>query len=332
MLKKALVLGASKFIGSHLIKRLVRVGFKVMAIVHSTDPIWRLTEVMDSIEFKRLNMLSPKEVVKFIKEYSPEYIFYVSNYGEKAEQNNIELMYYLNLYLLKDLIEEIIEDKFEALIYISSYLENEVNEQQLNINKSNTNSYVNNYGFIKWCASNFIKETNSKLGLPVYSIRPNFVYGSHFSEQTPFAKFLLNAIFKKSLILDHSFLNKDFIHIKDLVNFILSVSILKPVNQASFECKSNKILQPRELVQIMQNILPEVSIQNTNLAHYETEPPKYFLNNSYSHQNKFAWNPSIEHKEGLKDLVSWVQRNSLFYKNFFTEESLQFKINSRINL
>lgn len=317
MLKKSLVLGGSKFLGSHIVKRLAKIGFRVMALINSSDPIWRLTEIINCIELKRVNFSDNQALVRIIKTFAPDYIFFVSDYGEKVFQDNNELIYYLNLYLLKDLVEELIEEKFEAFIYIGSYLEHLVSTKNLYFN-TYQKEHLDQYALVKYSASKYLANTAKEYNLPLYSVRPYFVYGSHFSEYFPFAQFLLNAALRKQLILDESFANKDFIHIKDFINFVLAVAISKP-NKQILDCGSGNILELSTLLNIVKNFVPELerNYDNTPLTKKSYIP---LIASNEDYKTSLSWAPSIRPEEGIKDLLIWISRNAAFYNSFFAEE------------
>lgn len=320
MLKKALVIGASHFCGSHLVKRLVRLGFRVTALVDTNDSLWRLVDCMDSLELKRANFFSPKDMKKIVNHYSSGLIFYVSNYGQKHHQVNRELTYYLNFTLVKEIVDNLLDGDFESFVYIGSYLER-VAELDLKSCEQNDSS-TENYWIAKHCATTYLSGVAEKTGLPIYSARPSQVYGQYFSSKTAFGKFILNASLRKRLLPDTLFLNKGYVHVRDFVNYVVSVAMLKPEGRVVFDCGSGETLSLKSVVEIIKTVIPEIDDSGVDyemFEHFEKnskpfiagDPPKDILP---------AWVSRMSLEDGVRDLLLWSRSNTILYRDFFQEE------------
>jgi len=334
MLKKALIIGASHFLGAHLAKRLIRLGFKVTALVDVNDKIWRLMDVLDVLEIKRADFFAPQELCKIVSQYTPGYIFYVSSYGEKEHQTNKKMIQYFNFTLMKEIFDELSETGFETFIYIGSYLE------QLALNTPNPNHaaattncshttkecYPPNileYGSAKNLATKYLAKEAISCGLPIYSIRPYFTYGPYFSCRTAFGKLMLNAGLRNRLELNHEFINRDFVHVRDFVNFAVAITMLKPRNKVIFDCGSGFTVSAQDIVNTLAAYLPKLNLKLVDYsqcycANYLNLAPADIAINK---EVVPSWEPTITLDFGIKDIVGWVTRNTILYREFFQEEA-----------
>jgi len=153
---KCLVTGASGFIGSALIKKLILEGYNVKGLIHNTKP----KNIDEKVEYAKgdiTNIDSIKPIIKnvdfvihcaaIVRDYGPKHIF---------EEININGT--------KNIITCCIEYKIKKFIFLS-HLQYE------------SNKITNHYSYTKKIAENYIIEESKKKDLPFVIIRPGNVYG-----------------------------------------------------------------------------------------------------------------------------------------------------------
>lgn len=333
MLKTSLVIGASHFLGAHLVKRLLRLGFRVTALIDTNDSTWRLNDILDGLELRRANFQSPKDVSKIVKHYAPSgHVFYVSAYGEKKHQTDIEKTEYFNFILMKHILSEIIDLEFESFVYFGSYLEDAISP---NFNYGDHDPATLEYRIIKGVAKTHLIYEAIKESLPIYYIKPYHLYGTYFSINTAFGKFILDAAIKNKFTMNSIFLNKDYIHVKDFVNFSIMIAMLRPRNKVVFECGTGNVFKIDEFKKLMITFLPQLKneISDLNESLYQEKPEKILVSNPSLIKDLVSWEPTVSLEVGFKEIFCWVQKFVILYPEYFKyqEDIIRLEIkNSRL--
>lgn len=318
MIKKVLVIGASHFLGYHISRRLVKLGFYVNCLVDKINSTWRLTEILGSAEVLKVDFQSPDKIIKVVNVLQPEHIIFVSNYGAKKNHTDKQEIEYRNLKLLKEILPSISEIPLESFLHFSTYLEHFLPQNNLSCgNFSDESSPF--FREIKNMATAFLQKEAQGKKLPIYTIRPGFVYGSYFSEKTPLGNFILDSAFKKDSEIDDLILNKDFIHVRDVIDFAISVLMTKPSDSFVFDCVSGNIVNQDQIINVFKQVDPSISIKVAKSISAAAFPE--IKNNIKLHENYFSWTPKISLQEGFKELLKWTELNRIIYKDGLQEKA-----------
>ncbi|MFH1836461.1 MAG: SDR family NAD(P)-dependent oxidoreductase [Methanobacteriota archaeon] len=78
--KRVLVTGATGFIGSHLIKRLVQQGFKVGIIKRQNSDIWRIKDILSQLRIFSTDIRDTQIVRNIVTEFQPNAIIHLAAY------------------------------------------------------------------------------------------------------------------------------------------------------------------------------------------------------------------------------------------------------------
>ncbi|CAN5187888.1 SDR family NAD(P)-dependent oxidoreductase [soil metagenome] len=77
-IRRALITGASGFIGSHLARSLIRTGWSVVAVGRSNAAAGRLGDIRDQIEFAEADLCDRQGLERAIENASPDVIFHLA--------------------------------------------------------------------------------------------------------------------------------------------------------------------------------------------------------------------------------------------------------------
>src|SRR6266852_6332249 len=74
----ALVTGATGFVGSHLVRRLVREGYAVHVLCRASSDPWRIRDVLADIHVHTPNLLDTEEIREVVQAIRPDYVFHLA--------------------------------------------------------------------------------------------------------------------------------------------------------------------------------------------------------------------------------------------------------------
>lgn len=153
---KCLVTGAAGFIGSSMVSRLIREGYEVKAIVHSSTSLKK----EDKVEYITGDITDIKSIEEAFKDV--DYVIHcaanVRDYGPKQPFYDINYQGTKNLAFLSE------KYNVKRFIFLSHI-------------RYESSSDFGLYAKTKYLADNFLLEKNKENNFPVVIIRPGNVYG-----------------------------------------------------------------------------------------------------------------------------------------------------------
>lgn len=153
---KCLVTGAAGFIGDALVKRLVKEGYEVKALIHTTKPK-NYEKKAEYVNGDITDINSLKNLVKDV-----DVVFhcaaFVKDYGSK------KLFFRVNIEGTKNLVETCQEARIKKFIFLSHIIYEDAQK-------------IGNYARTKILAERYLLDKYNKENFPVVIIRPGNVYG-----------------------------------------------------------------------------------------------------------------------------------------------------------
>lgn len=169
---KALVTGATGFLGQYVVERLARLGFQVTATGRNQTIGQQLEE--NNISFIPADLRDKKTMIALCR--NQELVFHCgalsSPWGKKQD------FYQVNYLGTKHVIEGCQQHKVQRLIYVSSPSIYNQRKDQLGLNEQSPlpKKKINHYAQTKWLAEQAIDQAYNE-GLAVITLRPRGIFG-----------------------------------------------------------------------------------------------------------------------------------------------------------
>ncbi len=137
-MKKALITGASGFVGSHLAEYLVAQNISVTGFAHPHHPIDNLKDVKNKINIIKIDILNKSLLEKYLEKENFDFIFHLAAFSSPSQsfknpKETLENNIIGQLYLLESLAKN--KSKSKVLIIGSADEYGEVKEEKLPINE-----------------------------------------------------------------------------------------------------------------------------------------------------------------------------------------------------
>src|SRR3990167_7552314 len=221
-MKKILVTGGAGFIGSHLVDRLIKSGYKT--IVADNLSRGKLENVNAKADFEKTDITS-KKITDLIKKIKPDVIYHFaaqSNIGQSLKDPQKDIS--INFLATQTLLDQAKVLKIKKIIFASSaavYAES----KKMPIKEEDLKEPISLYGVSKLCSEYLLRNYHKIHGLPYASLRFANVYGPRqdMSAEGGVVAILIDKILKndQATIFGDGTQTRDFIYVSDVVKACL---------------------------------------------------------------------------------------------------------------
>jgi UDP-glucose 4-epimerase len=287
---KALVIGGSGFLGSHVADELLLRGYKV-SIYDQKKSKWKKEE--QTFYLGKLN--NEKKLNKLIKNSDIVYNFAGIadlNEGSKKPLESINQ----NIYATAKIVESCIKYKIKRFIYSSTIYV-----------YSNKGSF---YKCSKQAAENYIEEYSKQSNLKFTILRFGSLYGPRSNYQNGLYKIVCDYLKNKKIsYIGSKNTMREYIHINDAAKSCVDILEKQFVNKVIVITGKKKIYV-KKILAIFSSLLKykkEINFKNvSNANHYEKSPYSFSRNFGI----KYFSENNINIKKGLEELISVVKQDN----------------------
>src|SRR3989338_505690 len=92
-----LVTGAAGFIGSHIVKKLIKLSADVHVVVREKNNLWRLNEIKNKIVLHEIDLREKRSVYSLIKKVKPSIVYHLAAYGVQLKDESPRLLFETNV-------------------------------------------------------------------------------------------------------------------------------------------------------------------------------------------------------------------------------------------
>ena len=321
---KVLVTGSAGFIGFHLVKRLLKLGYKVIGLDNfnsyysSKFKKLRVSKLLKrkNFYFKKIDLKNKTAIDKLFKKYKPEIIFHLASqpgimYSFKNPKSYIENNVHGTINLMHIAYKNSIK-KF----YFTSSSSVYGNKKKFPIKETSSLKPLNTYAKTKKKCEKILKDYFKKTDVDLKIFRPFTVYGTYARPDMIFITYLKKTSKDQEFFLyNNGNYIRDFTYVEDLCKILTRFIKINKINDNIINICSSRPIK-------IKKILPIIDFYNfkkakvTNKPFRRGEMKKTFGDNSllkkYVKFKKFT-----DIRVGIKNTVRW-------YNNFNQKNILEF--------
>lgn len=319
---RALVTGCAGFIGSHLVDRLLELGYEVIGIDCFTDyyPKWikekNIENALKNDKFKliRKNILdidigNLRKIVSKV-----DYIFHEAAQAgvRKSWGENFKIYVDNNILTTQRLLEACKDVKIKKFVFASS---SSVygNVDKLPMKEDLYPKPISPYGTSKLACENLCYLYWKNYGVPTVSLRYFTVYGERQRPDMAFHRFIKAALNNENIVIyGDGNQTRDFTYVSDIVEATI-LSAECDTEGEVINVGGGSTVSINEVLKILQDIIEK----DLKVEYHVFQ--KGDIKHTYADISKakklLKYKPKVKLKEGLSKEIEWI-KNHILYKNY----------------
>jgi len=303
MTKRALVTGASGFVGAVVARRLLADGHDVHLLVRHESDTWRLQGV-DAPQHE-VDLTDEPTLSTLLRSVRPEWIFHLATHGAYSSQTDSRRMVKTNVLATMNLVEAALDVGFEALVNTGSsseygFTDHPPSEDE----RAEPNSA---YAVTKLSQTILCRFTARKHDVHIPTLRLYSVYGP-YEEPTRFVPTLIaHGLDRRLPPLASPDVARDFVYTDDVAEaFVLAAERNDTERGGIYNVGTGTQTKLSDVVRLARKTF-KIAAEPA----WETMPNRAWdtttwVANAHKIERELGWKASIPFDEGFRHFSAWV--------------------------
>jgi len=314
--RRVFLTGATGFVGSHLLKRLIREGCEVHISVRESSSLWRIEDVIDNCNCHVIDLTDFDGVKNLVKKINPDIIFHLAAYGVDYQQQNIYQAVNININVSVNLFDVFLKNN--GFRFIHTGTSSEYGHKNTPISEHHLPNPVGIYGITKLASVqllSFMSKQAQNGNLII--LRPFGVFG----ELEGSHKFFPKVIDKLSRGLPVQMTGgeqiRDYIYVDDLIDAYIKATVvpLKDVVEI-INIGSGKGVPLKEIaLTIAKQLGADESLLQFGALPYRPDEIMYSVANIEKAKNLLGWKPKTSLEKGIENMIRWYKQRQEVFKD-----------------
>ncbi len=307
---KYLVTGGTGFIGSNIVRELVNKNKEVFLITEKNTDLWRIKDLLNSISIHEVDLTNFEKIKEIVSKIKPQIIFHLAAVGVNPNFKNLKLLFDVNFFGTVNLLKACEEVGFDC--FINTGTSSEYGIKKTAMREDDILEPMVDYAISKASSTMYCCKVAKLKKLPIYTVRPFNVYGDFEHPHRLIPAIMINYLKNKPINLSNPKFVRDFIYVKDVVNFYLNLSEQKP-KEYVFNIGTGIQNSLLDVVKTFESIINE----KLNINWGASDPRPWEVSCWYADINKtkkvLNFKPEFDLKDGLKKSFDWFKQNLSLY-------------------
>jgi nucleoside-diphosphate-sugar epimerase len=306
----ALVTGATGFVGSHLVRRLVREGHAVHALCRPRSDPWRILDVLADVRVHTPSLLDTEEIRSVVQAIRPDYIFHLAAApvvaGVTAGEADVVALNFLGTVNVIDACEGV-----DYLGLVTTGDAFEYGPSATPMSESDVCRPDTLYGISKLRAT-FHAQAAARAGKrPIVTLRPFSIYGPDDHPRRLIPQVIAGTLGGTAIALSRPEIARDWVYVEDLVDLYLEASRKPEMAGGVFNAGSGREVTIREIVDAVARLTGlsvEVRWGAFPVAAHDTDR---WVADMRCTLQAFAWHPRTSLEQGLRRTIAAMAKRPI---------------------
>ena len=306
-----LITGASGFIGSVLLRRLVEQKQEVHLILRKESKTWRIADLLEKVTIHYSDLSKVSELIEIVQKIKPTIIYHLATNGAYSYQKDANQIIETNILGTWNLLQACNTTKYD--LFVNTGSSSEYGAKKFAIRETDIVE-PNSYYAVTKCAQtllcSFIAKQEHR---PIVTIRPFSVYGP-YEEPKRFVPTLLHALmFNNEMNRVSPETARDQIYVDDMVDAYLQIDELKNNPGEYFNIGTGIQSTIKEMVDTAIKVTQKKAQFKWGTMEGRSWDTSNWIADISKARQLLNWAPKVNLEQGLKLTWSWFQKEYHFY-------------------
>lgn len=310
--KKVLITGASGFIGSHMVQRMVRENADVSILTRETSDLWRIDEVLKDICIYKVDLRDAELVDKYVKQVKPEYVFHMGAYGVDARQRGVLEAVNTNIVGTINLLTSSASAGCRKFINTGSCAE--YGDKTEIISEDATLCPLSIYGSTKASAVIIAHQMAHDRDIDIITLRSFGVFGENEGSHKFFPYLILSALKNREVNLTLCEQYRDYCYIENIMDAFVLAAQNQSVRNELYNIGSGVVHKMKHFVDLVYSHMGVAKKPNYGAVPYRENEMWRQQADVNKIKKELGWEPKIGLEEGVIRTIDWFRNNSHKYE------------------
>ena len=306
---RVLVTGATGFIGSHLVRRLVADGADVHALTSTVSSVYptRLVDVRSSITLHEGSLDDRSAMESLARRVKPTHVLHLGAYTHVGKSwQRVDECIQTNVQGTVNLLQALEPHGYERFVYTGTseiYGDIEVPfREDAQVNP------ISPYSVSKYAGERYCRMFHQGYGWPVVMLRPFNAYGPAQSPDRVIPEIITRALRGDELRMTTGRQTREFNYVEDLVDGFVLAATVDGIEGEVLNLGNGDEVSMRELASTVLELLGNpIEAQFGALADRPTEIWRMFCDSTKA-RSRLGWAPRHTLAEGLDKTIAWYRK------------------------
>ena len=312
ILKRTFLLtGATGFVGSCLLRRLVEKGARPHIIIRRDARLWRIKDVLPKVYCHVVDLSNDSRLMRVVRKVKPDVIYHLAANGAYSSQNDPDRIITTNILGGWNLIKACAAVDYE--LFVNTGTSSEYGFKSKPMKETDALEPASYYAATK-CAMSWLCSQQAREGRPVVSLRLFSAYGP-YEEPTRLIPTLMAALYHgKPMDLVPAATARDFIYIDDVVDAFLKINALKKAAGHVFNIGTGRQTTLRQLVDAAVKASGRTTEFRWGKMPSKTWDTSCWVANIVRARKVLGWASRVDLHAGLKKTWDWYCGHHEIYR------------------
>ena len=317
--KRVLVTGAAGFIGSHLVRQLIKEGVEIHILLRKGSNPFRISDLMANLVVWEGDLGDYHSVHSCIRNSKPQIIFHIATVRNvERDLGLFDGMIDTNIKGTINLMKAVIDERVALECFINTGTCEEYGDAPVPFREEQRETPVSPYSASKVATTYICQMLFKTTGLPIITLRPFLTYGPYQDTDMFIPSLISHCIERKDFPMTEGDQTREFNYIDDIIDaYLLAVTsphaigeIINIGNGIEYRIRdvAEKIVKMMGYpIHLLIGALPKRAGESSH----------FFCSNEKA-KKLLGWSPKIDIDEGLKRTIGW-------YENYFKDKAASLR-------
>jgi dolichol-phosphate mannosyltransferase len=307
--RRALVTGATGFVGANLARALLLEGYEVHLLAHHQDQTWRIDSIRGDARLHEGDLCDCASVDRIVRQARPELVFHCAVYGAYSWQESAERMVQTNVLGTMNLLQACLAAGVEGVVNTGSSSEYgykdhaPAEDEWLEPNSE--------YALTKASATMYCRWLAQSKSFAVTTLRLYSVYGPYEDPGRLIPTLIRCGLAGKLPPLVHPEIARDYVSVDDVCRAYLLAAARPPGGEAGaiYNVGTGTQTSIREAVEIARRTLGLTCEPEWGSMPDRRWDTSTWVADARKIERDLGWRPAHTFEQGFRRMIEWCRLN-----------------------